>query len=81
MDLYERIRVTRRVFVHLSAVKKAGLADLLKGQKVKFEIFDNGGTEASKNLSFNRTIQNTAGHKFVAIQNGNTPRCAVQNEQ
>jgi CspA family cold shock protein len=72
----------KEVFVHLSAVKKAGLADLRKGQKVKFEIFDNGGKAAAKNLCVNRTIQNTAGHKLVAIQNGNTPdaRCKMSSK-
>src|ERR1700716_2920052 len=29
------------VFVHLSAVQKAGLKDLRKGQKIGFEIFEN----------------------------------------
>ena len=38
------------VFVHLSAVREAGLADLRKGQKVSFEIFDNQGKAAAKNL-------------------------------
>jgi cold shock protein len=38
------------VFVHLSAVQQAGLAELRKGQKLSFEIFDNGQV-AAKNLS------------------------------
>jgi len=31
------------VFVPRSAVRKAGLADVRKGQKISFEIFDNQG--------------------------------------
>jgi cold shock CspA family protein len=38
------------VFVHLSAVRKAGLADLRKGQRISFEIFDNQGKAAAKDL-------------------------------
>jgi CspA family cold shock protein len=70
----------KEVFVHLSAVKQAGLVDLRKGQKVKFEIFDNGGKAAAKNLCVNRTKKDAAGHKLVAIQNGNTPdaRCKMR---
>ena len=36
------------VFVHLSAVRKAGLTDLRKGQKISFEIFDNQGKAAAR---------------------------------
>jgi cold shock protein len=38
------------VFLHLSAVREAGLPDLRKGQKISFEIFDNQGKAAAKNL-------------------------------
>jgi CspA family cold shock protein len=38
------------VSVHCSAVRKAGFKDLRKGQKVSFEIFDNQGKTAAKNL-------------------------------
>ncbi len=41
------------VFVHLSAVRTAGFRDLRKGQKVSFEIFDNQGKAAAKNLQIN----------------------------
>jgi CspA family cold shock protein len=70
----------KEVFVHLSAVKQAGLVDLRKGQKVKFEIFDNGGKAAAKNLCVNRTKKDAAGHKLVAIQNRNNPhaRCKMR---
>jgi CspA family cold shock protein len=40
----------RDVFVHLSVVQMAGLTDLRKGQRVSFEIFDNQGKPAAKNL-------------------------------
>ena len=42
------------VFVHLSAVRQAGLAELRKGQKISFEIFDNQGKAAAKNLHIDR---------------------------
>ena len=38
------------VMVHLAAVREAGLADLRKGQKVDFEIFENRGKAAAKDL-------------------------------
>jgi CspA family cold shock protein len=40
----------RDVFVHLSAVREAGLANLRKGQRIGFEIFDNHGKVAARNL-------------------------------
>jgi CspA family cold shock protein len=58
------------VFVHLSAVQKAGLKDLRKGQKIGFEIFENRGKAAAKNLSINRSIKNASKGKLVSIQNG-----------
>jgi cold shock CspA family protein len=41
------------VFVHLSAVKKAGLIDLKKGQKLSFEIFENHGKPVAEKLASN----------------------------
>lgn len=38
------------VFVHISAVEKAGLKGLVEGQKVSFEIQENRGKEAAANL-------------------------------
>jgi CspA family cold shock protein len=38
------------VFVHISAVEKAGLADLREGAKVTFDIVSNRGKEAAENL-------------------------------
>jgi CspA family cold shock protein len=60
----------RDVFVHLSAVKKAGLANLRKGQRISFEIFDNDGRAAANNLRIDGARENGTGHKLGPIQNG-----------
>ncbi len=39
------------IFVHISAVEKAGLRSLAEGQKVSFEIQENRGKQAAANLS------------------------------
>jgi cold shock CspA family protein len=57
----------KEIFVHLSAVQKAGLANLRKGQKISFEIFENNGKAAAKNLSSNRNqIENETARQSVA---------------
>jgi len=38
------------VFVHISAVEKAGLSTLNEGAKVSFEVVANRGKEAAENL-------------------------------
>lgn len=38
------------VFVHISAVEKAGLKTLVEGQKVEFEVQENRGKEAAANI-------------------------------
>ncbi len=38
------------VFVHISAVEKAGLRSLNEGQKIEYEIVANRGKEAAENL-------------------------------
>lgn len=38
------------VFVHISAVEKAGLKTLNEGQKVSYEITENRGKEAADNI-------------------------------
>ena len=38
------------VFVHISAVEKAGLNDLREGQKVSYEVVANRGKESAENL-------------------------------
>jgi cold shock protein len=38
------------VFVHISAVEKAGLGELCEGAKVTFDIVPNRGKESAENL-------------------------------
>ncbi len=38
------------VFVHISAVERAGLASLREGQKIRFEITKDRGKDAAANL-------------------------------
>jgi cold shock protein len=38
------------VFIHISAVEKAGLSDLREGDKVSFEVVANRGKESAENL-------------------------------
>lgn len=38
------------VFVHISAVQKAGLTGLNEGQRVEFDLVQNRGKEAADNL-------------------------------
>jgi cold shock CspA family protein len=68
----------REVFVHLSAVQEAGLAALRKGQKVSFEIFDNQGRAAARNLCLDslrldRMTNDVSETRLLAIQNGIAP--------
>jgi CspA family cold shock protein len=38
------------VFVHISAVEKAGIKKMNEGQKISFEIVENKGRSAADNL-------------------------------
>jgi CspA family cold shock protein len=38
------------VFVHISAVEKAGLRGLNEGQQIQYELVSNRGKEAAENL-------------------------------
>ena len=38
------------VFVHISAVERAGLSSLNEGQKVEYELVANKGKESAENL-------------------------------
>ena len=38
------------VFVHISAVEKAGLNSLIEGDKVSYEVVMNRGKESAENL-------------------------------
>ena len=42
---------SKDVFVHISAVERAGLSGLNEGAKVSYEIVSNRGKEAAENLS------------------------------
>jgi CspA family cold shock protein len=48
MDLSNRTAAV--VFVHISAVERAGLNDLREGEKVSFEVVFNRGKESAENL-------------------------------
>jgi cold shock CspA family protein len=65
----------RDIFFHQSALQQAGLANLRKGQKISFEIFDNQGRAAARNLHLlhiNGTAKGASEHELVSIQNGFT---------
>ena len=38
------------VFVHISAVQKAGIAQLTEGQRISFDLEENRGRQAAANL-------------------------------
>jgi CspA family cold shock protein len=38
------------VFVHISALERAGIGNLVEGQKVKFEVITDRGKKAASNL-------------------------------
>jgi CspA family cold shock protein len=42
---------TKDVFVHISAVERAGMDSLAEGQKVNYEIARDRGKESAANLS------------------------------
>lgn len=42
------------VFVHISAVQRAGLQSLDDGQQVEYELVDNRGKTAAENLRLSR---------------------------
>jgi hypothetical protein len=48
----------------------AGFRDLRKGQKVGFEIFDNQGKAAVKNLQINRPAEDDSGHNLNLAEMG-----------
>ena len=41
---------SRDVFVHISAVEKAGMRTLMEGQKMSFDIVTERGKQAASNL-------------------------------
>ena len=42
---------SKDVFVHISAVERAGMRTLMEGQKVNFEVVTERGKQAASNLS------------------------------
>jgi CspA family cold shock protein len=42
---------SKDVFVHVSAVERAGLGTLVEGQKLRYEVARERGKEAAANLS------------------------------
>ena len=42
---------SKDVFVHISAVQRAGIQSLMEGQKVSYEIVTERGKQAAGNLS------------------------------
>jgi cold shock protein len=42
------------VFVHISAVERAGLSTLNEGQTVEFEVVENRGKASAENLKVSR---------------------------
>ena len=58
----------RDIFVHLSAVREAGLADLRKGRKVNFEICDNRGRAVAKNLRLAEDVRFESERAAVPIR-------------
>jgi CspA family cold shock protein len=40
----------RDVFVHISAVERAGLGTLNEGQQIEFEVVENRGKSSAENL-------------------------------
>ena len=41
---------SKDVFVHISAVERAGMSSLMEGQKVRYEIVTERGKQAAGNL-------------------------------
>jgi cold shock CspA family protein len=42
------------VFVHISAVERAGLASLNEGQAIEYEVVENRGKSSAENLKVSR---------------------------
>lgn len=41
---------SKDVFVHISAVQRAGMSSLAEGQQLSFEVANNGGRQSAENL-------------------------------
>jgi cold shock CspA family protein len=70
------------VFVHLSAVRMADFRDLRKGQKVSFEIFNNQGKAAAKNLHINGAAEDDPKHSLSLAEMGpQITRCNMSQKK
>ena len=49
--IYRAQRFGKDVFVHVSALERAGLSSVKEGQKIKYEIARERGKESAANLS------------------------------
>lgn len=58
--------MARTFFSHISMIQTAGLRALYKGQKVSFEIFDNQGKPAAKNLRISSTLREVTEQKLIS---------------
>jgi len=43
-------RIGRDVFVHISAVERAGLSSLNEGQVIEYEVVSNRGKQSAENI-------------------------------
>jgi cold shock CspA family protein len=63
------------VFVHISMLQVSGLTgDLRKGDRITFEIFDNRGGPAAKNLRLNKNVAGNSEDNLVSGRIGQEPR-------
>jgi len=55
------------VFVHISAVERAGLSSLNEGQQIEFEIEDNRGKSSAVNLRAENDIRTAISQAFRGL--------------
>jgi cold shock CspA family protein len=71
----------RDVFVHLSVIQMAGLTDLRKGQKLSFEIYDNEGKPAAKNLRIHDVVGNSSADGWISVEVTQNARPEMSEEK
>jgi cold shock protein len=54
------------VFVHISAVEKAGLSSLNEGAKVSYDVVSDRGKESAANLKVKRSLASIGGNQPLA---------------
>jgi hypothetical protein len=72
------------VFVHISAVERAGLSTLNEGQIVQYEIVSNRGKESAESLKVGRSTSNrgtrrarAVGRSGAEVQNNHSTTAAL----